>query len=344
MMAAVPEDPTDKRIPPEPEADRPLGERRDYGTRGRRVQVLRERTMGAFDTRTERWHSAGLGEQVTRAEARKAMREAALFFLLLVAVLVFFGLRTELVPEYRKVVRYATAVLLIFIGWGLARSAARGFAPAMFRRMDPATAGTVGFLIRLFTILGVIFGSLAIAGVEWETLAVGGNVIAGAMLLSARPFRVADRVRLQGGMLAGQVEGTIASLGLFYMTMVSGANRILVPNSVLMNVAVIPLGEPDAVELIARFDESSITPAALQRALDEEISVPLRRAPRVELEEIDADDLLTLKITVTPQSSERGAELAGEVLRAIRAGGGEGETGQTGEHPVQRSGEGAPAD
>ena len=45
-----------------------------------------------------------------------------------------------------------------------------------------------------------------------------GNVIAGTVLLSASPFRVGDRVRLQGGPLAGQIEGTVSSLGLLYTT------------------------------------------------------------------------------------------------------------------------------
>jgi small conductance mechanosensitive channel len=336
------------------------GPRTDYEARGRRVQVLRERTLGAFDTRSERWQEAGLTEQLNRKEARKALRETALFFFLLVAVLLLFGFRTELDPDLRKPIRYATAILLVFIGWGLARSAAKGLAPAMFRRMDPATAGSVGFLIRLFTIVAVVFASLAIAGVDPEALAVGGafasvivglaaqqtlgNVIAGAMLLSARPFRVADRIKLQGGMLAGNIEGTVASLGLFYMTMVSGGNRILVPNNVLMNIAVIPLGEPDAIELTARFDEKAITPAKLQRSLDEAITVPLRRAPRIELEEVDANDVLTLRITVVPESGVRAAELASEVLEAIRGVGGEGSDTGTRQHDVvDSSGEGTPA-
>jgi small conductance mechanosensitive channel len=336
------------------------GPRTDYEARGRRVQVLRERTMGAFDTRTERWQQAGLSDQLTKKQARRALREAALFLFLLIGVLVLFGLRTELDPDLRRPIRYATAVLLIFIGWGLAQSAAKGVAPALFRRMDPATAGSVGFLIRLFTIVAVVFASLAIAGVDLETLAVGGafasvilglaaqqtlgNVIAGAMLLSARPFRVADRIRLQGGMLAGTIEGTVASLGLFYMTMVSGGNRILVPNNVLMNIAVIPLGEPDAVELTARFDEKAVTPGRLQRGLDEAITVPLRRAPRIELEEVDANDVLTLRITAVPESGDRGAELAAQVLEAIRGIGGVGsDTGSHQHEAVGRSGEGGAA-
>ena len=34
------------------------------------------------------------------------------------------------------------------------------------------------------------------------------------MLLSTRPFRVGERVRLQGGQIAGTIDGIASSLGL----------------------------------------------------------------------------------------------------------------------------------
>ena len=49
-----------------------------------------------------------------------------------------------------------------------------------------------------------------------------GNLFAGTVLLSARPFRVGERVRLQGGGLAGKLEGVVSSLGLLYTTFAAG--------------------------------------------------------------------------------------------------------------------------
>lgn len=46
-------------------------------------------------------------------------------------------------------IRIATVVALIILGWGFARDVGRALGPVLFRRLDPATAGTVGFLIRL---------------------------------------------------------------------------------------------------------------------------------------------------------------------------------------------------
>lgn len=311
----------------------------------RRAAEFRRRTARAFDTRTERWQEAGLISEIDRAEARKALIEAIVLVILLGAVLVVFANRSDLFPGAGKEVRYVTAGVLVLIGWGLARTAAKAAAPSLMRRMDPATAGTVGFLFRLFTIVFVIFGSLAIAGVKPETLAVGGaftavvlglaaqqtlgNVIAGATLLSARPFRVADRVRVQGAGIS--VEGTVATLGLFYTTLVNGADRILIPNSVLMSVAVMPLNEPEPVEVTARFDSSRVTPSSLQLQLEERITVALVRVPEVELEEIGADGVSTFTILATPESSRDGAQLAEDVLAAISEFGGEGDTDPRGE-------------
>jgi hypothetical protein len=76
----------------------------------------------------------------------------------------------------------------------MARSLGRGIAPALFSRLDPGTAGTVGFLIRLISIAVMVI---------------------------------------------------VASLSLFYATLVSGSDRIMVPNSVVLNTAVMPLHEPE---------------------------------------------------------------------------------------------------
>ncbi|MGB3098082.1 MAG: mechanosensitive ion channel family protein [Solirubrobacterales bacterium] len=319
----------------------------------RRAAEFRRRTARAFDTRTEAWQEAGLISEIDRAEARKALGEAIVLVILLAGVLVVFANRADLFPGAGKPVRYVTAALLVLIGWGLARTVAKAAAPALMKRMDPATAGTVGFLFRLFTIAFVIFASLAIAGVKPETLAVGGaftavvlglaaqqtlgNVIAGATLLSARPFRVGDRVRVQGSGIS--VEGTVATLGLFHTTLVNGADRILIPNSVLMSVAVMPLNEPEPVEVTARFDSSQVTPSSLQAELEERITVALIRAPEVELEEIGADAISTFTILATPESSRDGAQLAADVLAAIGAIGGEGDTDPRGEPATQTKAE-----
>jgi small conductance mechanosensitive channel len=329
-----------------------------------RAAALRQRTARAtsraFDTRTEAWQRAGLMDEIEeieqRSRTRRARREAVVLLILLAGVLFLFANRNNLAfldNVDGKVIRYVTAGLLVLLGWGLARTVAIGLAPALMKRVDPGTAGTVGFLIRLVTIAAVILGAFAIAGVDPAVLVAGGaftavivglaaqqtlgNIIAGGVLLTARPFRVGDVIAVQGAGIS--LEGTVASLGLFYTTILQGRDRVLIPNSVLMNIAVIPQGEPDAVELVARFD-SSMTPRALQERLEEAIEVPLVRPPEIELEEIDSDGLVTLTVKATPLDRENGPILASQILRSVRAIGGEGhETDPTGEQAVTRPGD-----
>lgn len=304
--------------------------------------ALGRRTAQVFDTRTERWEEVGLTQEVDRAQVRRALGQAVVFALLLIGLLVIFSQRKDLFPDAGKEIRYITAALLMVFGWGLARGIAKGVTPALFRRMEPGTAGTVGFIVRVVTIVVVVFASLAIAGVEAATLLAGGaftavilglaaqqtigNMIAGGVLISARPFQVGDYVRLSGGLIGGQLEGTVASLGLFYTTLHSDADRILVPNSTLLISAVILIAEPDAIEVVAHFDAGDVTPASLQRRLERQIEIPLKRAPRVRLTEIDADEGISMSVVVTPEASSQGAELASEVLEAIRVEGGQGNT------------------
>lgn len=302
--------------------------KRIYG-RGNRPDL---RNIRAFESRTEVWQEVGLGGEINRGDARRARREALVLLVLIAGVLVVFAERNSIFPDAGKPIRYVTAGLLALLGWLLARTVARGLAPQLFRRLQPGTAGTTGFLIRLATIAIVIVTALRIAGVKPETLAVGGaftavvlglaaqqtlaHVFAGLVLLTTRPFRVGDRVRLRGGSMAGEVEGIVGSLGLFYTTLISGGDRTMIPNNVIMQLAVIPINEPERVELRAKFN-ASVTPQRLQRMLEKAVTIPLRNPPHVTLEEVDGDEI-TVGIHAAPLNPADGPRLSSDVLAAIR--------------------------
>jgi small conductance mechanosensitive channel len=290
------------------------------------------RAHTAFESRTELWRQVGLGAEVDRRDAKRARGNVVVLAALIAGVLIAFSQRNTLFPGMGLYVRIGTVAALVVLGWWMARSLGRGLAPALFGRMEPGTAGIVGFLIRLATIVLVTVVALRIAGIHASTLAVGGaftavivglaaqqtlgNLFAGLVLLSTRPFRVGERVRLVGGALAGSQEGIVSSLGLFYTNLVSGADQILVPNSMLLNVAIVPLREPERVELRARFSADT-TPHHVQELLARSITVPTRYSPHVELEELDRDELV-VRIAVTPMQPADGSKLASEVLGAVR--------------------------
>jgi len=310
-----------------------------------------------FETRSQAWKEVGLLRQINPRVVKRARLEALVLVPLFVGIVVLYDNRlsllgksvpkahghgTELVLEapLDAVVTVVTVVALMIIGWAIARDLGRGLGPPLFRRLDPATAGTVGFLIRLVTVVLALLVALRVAGVGAKTLALGGaftavifglaaqqtlgNLIAGTVLLSARPFRVGERVRLQGGPLAGQIEGTVSSLGLLYTTFATGEDSIMVPNSVVLNVAVLPLREPEAVNLRARL-RAGMTPGDLQEVLEKSLQTPLRAAPRITLEELDGEEVV-VRIAATPKVAAQGRHLASELLaivsRETRAGAG----------------------
>jgi small conductance mechanosensitive channel len=307
-----------------------------------------------FETRSQAWQEVGLLRQISPRVVKRARLEALVLLPLFVGIVLLYDNRVSLfgttVPatpahDGKKAVaahkvleqaletpiRVVTVLALVILGWAIARDLGRGLGPALFRRMDPATAGTVGFVIRLATVVVALFVALRVAGIEAKTLALGtaftavifglaaqqtlGNLIAGTVLLSARPFRVGERVRLQGGPLAGQIEGTVSSLGLLYTTFATGEDSVMVPNSVVLNVAVLPLREPEAVDLRARL-RAGMTPGDLQEILEKSLQTPLRDAPRITLEELDGEEVV-VRIAATPRVAAQGRQLASELLSIV---------------------------
>jgi small conductance mechanosensitive channel len=298
-----------------------------------------------FETRSQAWREVGLLRQINPRLVKRARLEALLLVPLFVAVVTVYDHRVgilgaagshgraakELEPALETPVTVGVVVVLMILGWAIARDVGRSLGPPLFRRLDPATAGTVGFVIRLATIILALLVALRVAGVEARTLALGGaftavifglaaqqtlgNVIAGTVLLSARPFRVGDRVRLQGGPLAGQLEGTVSSLGLLYTKFARGDEEVMVPNSVVLSVSVLPLREPDSVDLRARLP-AGVTPGDLQELLETPLQTPLRAPPRIMLEELDGDEVI-VRIVATPRVAADGRQLATEVLSIV---------------------------
>src|SRR3712207_6732428 len=237
-----------------------------------------------LDTRSHAWREVGLARQLSRRAVRRARIEVLILILLAVATTALFIYREELFGVDAPI-RLGAAAAFLLIGFGIARDIGRITGPALFSRMDPGTAGTVGFLIRLFFAVVASLAALRVAGVTNASLVPAaaatavilglaaqqtlGNVFAGIVLLSARPFVVGDRVRLQGGDLAGEMEGTVSSLGLLHTVFSNGDDSIMVPNRAVLNVAIVPLREPAGLNLRARL-RPGVTPLDIQQVLRSE--------------------------------------------------------------------------
>ncbi|HYQ79370.1 MAG TPA: mechanosensitive ion channel family protein [Solirubrobacterales bacterium] len=294
----------------------------------RRPRLPRE----LFETRSHAWHSLGLGDELAPRFSKRQFGGLLLALLVIVGTLFVYGHRHQIAPGYGQWIRVGTVAILIIVGSAAVHWLVRGLSPRLYRRLDPATAGTTGFVVRLLAMTAVVVLALRIAGVNAGTLAVGGaftavllglaaqqalgGIFAGIVLQSTRPFRVGERVRLVGGALAGSIEGTVTSLGLFYTTLSQGADRLMVPNNVLLSLVVVPLREPDKVDVRVRFP-SGASPREIEERLLQAITVPTRYKPSVSLEELDGDDVV-FRVNATPLRPDDGSQLAEEVLDALR--------------------------
>jgi small conductance mechanosensitive channel len=289
--------------------------------------------MPRLRSRTPIVQPAARARALTMQAAQRAARariELAIVIPLIALVLLANEYRREIFG-LDEPIRVLTAIALLILGWRLARDIGRTLAPLLFKRMDPATAGTVGFLIRLIFLVAAMLGALRIAGLEPRALAVSGaivavvfglaaqqtlgNLIAGVVLISARPFKVGDRVKLQSGGLAGEIEGVVSTLGLLYTTFARGEDAIMVPNNIVLASAVVPLREPAAVDLRARL-RPDVKPTQIQELLHDAVRTPVLTEPHIGVEEIDADEVI-VRIAATPAAEADGPRLADEILAAI---------------------------
>jgi small-conductance mechanosensitive channel len=310
-----------------------------------------------FETRSDAWERVGLSIDVDDRDAAGSRRQLLILIPLLIGVIVAYDylndgdkwgpIKHGWKSHLQTPITIVTVVAVMAIGFALARAIGKSVGPIFFRRMDPATAGTVAFLIRLVIAIIAIIAALSVAGVTSQTLAVGGaftavifglaaqqtlgNVFAGMVLISARSFRVGDRVRLQASTIGGTQEGIVSSLGLLYTTLTSGSDQIMIPNNSVLGAVVVPLTEPDAVDVKVRLT-SGVRPTQVQAILDQEVSVATRSGASVNLEEVDGDDVV-VRVKATPEMSHHSAKLADEIMLALASVTGEHEAVETPAHP-----------
>lgn len=98
----------------------------------------------------------------------------------------------------------------------------------------------VGHLLLGGAIAGVVLGIAA-----QQSL---GNVFAGLVLLVARPFAVGNYVRVRSGALGGEFYGTVTSMSLTYVSILTEQGMLKVPNSSLLAAAVGPWPRPERGE------------------------------------------------------------------------------------------------
>jgi small conductance mechanosensitive channel len=275
-------------------------------------------------------HAGPLALRVGTRAARHARREVIILVPLLVALGILDIYRAPLFGEDVNA-RLAIGMAILIVGSAIARDMGRLAGPPLLDRVSPETAGPLDFALRALGLVAIALAALSIAGVSPSSLAGGGalgvvvlglaaqqtlgNLMAGLVLMVSRPLRIGDVVRIQGGMIAGSVEGTVASMGLWSVVLSNGEDNVLVPNSAVLAGAVMPQREPHGVAVRVSL-ATGVALTDLQTRLGA-ISVPTRNRPHIQLEEMSTAGVV-VRISAVPASAGDGGRLADQILGALQ--------------------------
>jgi small-conductance mechanosensitive channel len=123
-------------------------------------------------------------------------------------------------------------------------------------RLGDARAATFRLICLLFGYVVVVLCALSLLHVPVEHLLLGGvltgvilgiaaqqvlaNLFAGIMLLFARPFAIGEELTIRSGALGGPIIGRVTGMTLTYVSIVTKAGPVLLPNSAVLAAAVGP--------------------------------------------------------------------------------------------------------
>jgi len=188
-------------------------------------------------------------------EARPHLRRAVVYGVIALAGLVLESLPLDF-GGVEDAIPYLSAMIFAVAGILAVRAVARA-ARMLSSHTVGDTRGTglglltqiIGYFVVLLTVLGLldqdVSGLLlggAITGVvigiaAQQTLA---NFFAGLVLVTVRPMEIGEHVVLRSGPLAGEYEGVVTDLGIFYVDMVTDRGPVKLPNAGVLAAAIGP--------------------------------------------------------------------------------------------------------
>lgn len=188
-------------------------------------------------------------------EARPHLRRAIVYGVIAIAALVLeslpfdFGGAEEALP-------YLSAVIFAVAGILAVRAIARAARLLSSHRVGDTRGTGLGLLIQVIGYFVVVLTVLGLLGQDVSGLLLGGaitgvvlgiaaqqtlaNFFAGLVLVTVRPLEIGERVVLRSGPLAGEYEGVVTDLGIFYVDMVTAQGPVKLPNAGVLAAAIGP--------------------------------------------------------------------------------------------------------
>lgn len=212
-------------------------------------------------------------------------------------------------PAEHRAVHWA----LVFIAALFVIYAVRAFTEALSGSLDAylgmGRARSLTTVVSIVLYLIVVLGAVNAAGINLSGFLVGGaltgvivgiagqaslsNIIAGLVLLFARPYTPGMYITARAGAFGGvEYSGQVWDISLFHTTLRNDEQQIRIPNSVMIGAVVVLRPEEIAVYLPVTLQRAA-TPdaeaaiARLRQCVEE--SLPRVRTVRVTLESVTAD-------------------------------------------------------
>ncbi|MGH2752231.1 MAG: mechanosensitive ion channel domain-containing protein [Actinomycetota bacterium] len=199
-------------------------------------------------------------------DARPHLRRAAVYTAAAIAGLVLASLSLD-AGGFEEALPYLGALIFALAGIAAVRAVARAARMLSSHRVGDTRGTALGLLIQVFGYFVVVLTVLGLIGADISGLLLGGaitgvvlgiaaqqtlaNFFAGLVLISVRPMEIGQRVVLRSGPLAGEYEGVVTDLGMFYVDMVTDQGPVKLPNAGVLAAAIGPgarLAKQEATE------------------------------------------------------------------------------------------------
>ncbi len=153
-----------------------------------------------------------------------------------------------------KLIAWVSAAVLVGSGVVATSRLSTALSRMLGRQYVPALEGTVKFTAAAVGYLFVVLSALTVLDVSIEHLLVGaglagvvlgiaaqqslGNIFAGVVLITARPFGVGDHIRIRSGALGGIFDAWVLEMSLTYVTVRTDDGKMKIPNTAMLAAGV----------------------------------------------------------------------------------------------------------
>jgi small-conductance mechanosensitive channel len=155
-----------------------------------------------------------------------------------------------------RAVAGGSALLFLVFALIAVRGATQDLISLVPNRFGDSRVTTLRMLCLLTGYAMVVLGSLSLLHVPWSKLILGGaltgvivgiaaqpvlgNIFAGLVLLTARPFHIGEDVAIQAGALGGRIQGRVTDMTLLFVELRTSEGPVLLPNSSVLSSAIAP--------------------------------------------------------------------------------------------------------